>query len=70
MEVKMSRSGRIKIKNEEAFYHIISRTVGQDFLLHDQEKQKLFSIIKRYSAFFFVRVIGYVFMSTHFHLLV
>ena len=58
------------MNGEEAFYHIISRTVGQDFLLHDQEKQKLFDIIKRYSALFFVKVLGYAIMSNHFHLLV
>ena len=66
----MARIGRLKISGEEAFYHVISRTVGQDFLLHDREKQKLFDIIKRYSALFFVKVIGYAIMSNHFHLLV
>ena len=66
----MARIGRLKVTGEDAFYHIISRTVGQDFLLHDQEKQKLFDIIKRYSALFFVKVIGYAIMPNHFHLLV
>jgi len=66
----MARIRRLKVVNEDAFYHVISRTVGQDFLLHDREKQKLFDIIKRYSALFFVKVIGYAIMSNHFHLLV
>ena len=66
----MARIRRLRVTGEDAFYHIISRTVGQDFLLHDQEKQKLFDIIKRYSALFFVKVIGYAIMSNHFHLLV
>ena len=66
----MARIRRLRLTGEDAFYHIISRTVGQDFLLHDREKQKLFDIIKRYSAFFFVKVIGYAIMSNHFHLLV
>ena len=66
----MARIRRLKVIGEEAFYHVISRTVGQDFLLHDLEKQKLFDIIKRYSALFFVKVIGYAIMSNHFHLLV
>jgi hypothetical protein len=58
----MARIGRLKVIGEDAFYHIISHTVSQDFLLHDQEKQKRFDIIKRYSALFFVKVIGYVFL--------
>ena len=66
----MARIRRLKVIGEEAFYHIISRTVGQDFLLHDREKQKLFDIIKRYSSLFFVKIIGYAIMSNHFHLLV
>ena len=65
----MARIGRLKVIGDDAFYHIISRTVGQDFLLHDQEKQRLFDIIKRYSVLFFVKVIGYAIMSNHFHLL-
>ena len=66
----MARIRRLRVSGEEAFYHVVSRTVGQDFLLHDREKQKLFDIIKRYSALFFVKVIGYAIMSNHFHLLV
>ena len=66
----MARIRRLRVSGEDAFYHIISRTVGQDFLLHDREKQKLFDIIKRYSSLFFVKVIGYAIMSNHFHLLV
>ena len=66
----MARIRRLKVIDEDAFYHIISRTVGQDFLLQDLEKQKLFDIIKRYSGLFFVKVIGYSILSNHFHLLV
>jgi len=66
----MARIRRLRVSGEDAYYHVISRTVGQDFLLHDREKQKLFDIIKRYSALFFVQVIGYALMSNHFHLLV
>ena len=66
----MARIRRLKIVGEEAFYHITSRTVGQEFLLHDLEKQKLVDIIKRYSALFFVKIIGYCIMSNHIHLLI
>jgi putative transposase len=65
----MARIRRLKVPGEDSFYHVISRTVGQEFLLHDIEKQKFFDIIKRYSDLFFVKVIGYAFLSNHWHLL-
>ena len=53
----MARIRGLKVPGEDSFYHVISRTVGQECLLHDIEKQKLFDIIKRYSGLFFVKVI-------------
>ncbi|MCK4766134.1 MAG: transposase [Candidatus Aminicenantes bacterium] len=66
----MARIRRLKVIDENAYYHIISRTVGQEFLLGENEKEKLFQIIKKYSELFFVKVIGFAIMSNHFHLLV
>ncbi|MFC2140781.1 transposase, partial [Acidobacteriota bacterium] len=66
----MARQKRLKLKDEEAFYHIMSRTVGQEFYLGDVEKEKLFNIIKYYSGFYFVKTIGLTIMSNHFHLLI
>jgi REP element-mobilizing transposase RayT len=66
----MARSKRLKLKDEEGFFHIMSRTVGQEFYLGDVEKEKLFNIIKYYSGFYFVKVIGLTIMSNHFHLLI
>ena len=66
----MARIPRLKVIDENACYHIISRTVGQEFLLGENEKEKLFHIIKKYSELFFVKVIGFAIMSNHFHLLV
>lgn len=66
----MPRLRRIKAVGDIAYYHIISRTVGGDFLLGDTEKEKLLSIIKHYSSIYFVNVIGFCIMDNHFHLLV
>jgi len=66
----MARERRLKVKGEAAYYHIISRTVGGEFYLGDVEKEKLVSIIQRFSKLFLVDVIGYCVMSNHFHLLV
>ena len=53
----MPRIKRLKIEGEEAFYHIISRTVGGEFYLGDVEKEELLEIIRYYSKIFFVKVI-------------
>lgn len=66
----MARSKRLKPKGEEVFFHIMSRTVGQEFYLGDVEKEKLFDIIKYYSGFYFVKPIGLTVMNNHFHLLI
>ncbi|MGD2089128.1 MAG: hypothetical protein PVH61_23320 [Candidatus Aminicenantes bacterium] len=66
----MARPKRLKLKDEEGFFHIMSRTVGQEFYLGDVEKEKLFNIIQYYSGFYFVKVIGLTIMSNHFHLLI
>ena len=66
----MARVKRLKVLGEPAYYHIISRTVGKEFYLGDVEKEKLLKIIKRYSSIYFVKVIGFVIMSNHFHLLI
>ncbi|MEN8155058.1 MAG: transposase [Acidobacteriota bacterium] len=66
----MARSRRIKIKGEAAYYHIMSRTVGNEFLLNREEKEKFVEIIKRFSRLYFVKIIGYCVMSNHFHLLI
>ena len=66
----MARVKRLKVLGEPAYYHIISRTVGKEFYLGDVEKEKLLKIIKKYSSIYFVKVIGFVIMSNHFHLLI
>jgi REP element-mobilizing transposase RayT len=64
------RNSRVKIKGEIAYYHIISRTVGQQFLLGKAEKEELVRIIRDYSRIYFVEVNAYCIMSNHFHLVI
>jgi len=66
----MVRLRRVKVQGEEAYYHIISRTVHQQYLLGNREKEMFLKIVKRFSCFYFVKVIGYCIMSNHFHLLI
>ena len=66
----MARTRRFKVEGDVAYYHVVSRTVGGEFLLGDVEKEKLLSVIKQFSMMYFVSVIGYCIMDNHFHLLV
>jgi putative transposase len=66
----MPRSARLKVAGETAYYHIISRTIQQQFLMGDVEKETLVRLIKQYSKLYFIKIIGYCIMSNHFHLLI
>ena len=66
----MPRIGRLKIKGEEAVYHVMSRTALDGFVLGDVEKEFLLKLIKRLSRVYFAEVLGFCIMGNHFHLLV
>ena len=66
----MVRLRRIKVTGEDAYYHVISRTVHQKFLLGNTEKEMFVKMVQKYSSLYFVKVIGYCVMSNHFHLLI
>ncbi len=66
----MPRARRLKVKGEIAFYHIMSRIVGQQFLLKDREKEEMLQIITHFSNMYFVEVIVFCIMSNHFHLVI
>ena len=66
----MSRVRRLKVIGEDAYYHLISRTVGGEYYFGDIEKEKLLRIIQSFSALYFVKVIGFCIMDNHFHLVV
>jgi len=58
------------IQGEPGVYHVISRTALKGLPFKDVDKDKLLSIIKRYSALFFVEILGFSLMGNHFHLVV
>ncbi len=66
----MARIPRGLIKEENRCYHVISRTVGQAFVLGDLEKEYLLRRIRKLSAVYFVNVFTFSVLSNHFHLLV
>jgi len=58
------------IPDEQAVYHIISRTVLPGFPLGDAENDFLLKVIKRFSKLYFTEIPGFCLMGNHFHLLV
>ena len=66
----MARIGRLVDKNEQAVYHVMSRTALDGYPLGDIEKEFLVDVIKKKSQFYFVDILGYCIMGNHFHLLV
>ena len=53
-----------------AYYHCVSRVVNRDFVLGEDEKDKLVEYMRTYERFGGLRVISYCIMSNHFHILV
>ena len=64
------RMPRIKLTDQTAVYHCISRIVGGQFLLDDLGKDKLRQLLWTQAAFCGVDIITYCLMSNHFHVLV
>ena len=66
----MARGRRIKPRDQECYYHIMSRlTDGVSYLSHG-EKQKLLNTIFYFNEIFTFDAIGYCIMGNHFHLVV
>ena len=66
----MPRTQRLKISDETAVYHVMSRTALDGFPLGDVEKDFMLELIRRYSVLYFVEILGFCLMGNHFHLLV
>ena len=66
----MPRIARLIVKEEDAVYHIISRTALDGYVMGDVEKDFLLNLIKRLSRVYFAEVLGLCLMGNHFHLLV
>ncbi len=66
----MPRTKRLIIGDETAVYHVMSRTALDGFPLGDIEKDFMLDLIRRYSALYFVEILGFCLMGNHFHILV
>lgn len=68
----MSRTYRIKVDQEDTWYHCYNRTGGtsRDRPFGDADKEQFVRILKRVSILYGVRVVAYQVMSNHYHLLV
>ena len=57
-------------ETSSSLYHVIGRTCGRDFLLSDSRTKYAFlRILRSYEEFLEVRVLSYVVMDNHFHLI-
>ena len=65
----MPRTQRMIINDEEAVYHVMSRTALDGFPLDDIDKDFMLELIKRYSSLYLVEILGFCLMGNHFHLL-
>ena len=69
----MARTPRIKIGDQDTFYHITARVIGTPdwFPFADSAaRNKLLSLIRKYTRAYFCRVASFSLMSNHYHLLV
>ena len=66
----MPRTQRLKVNDETAVYHVMSRTALDGFPLGDVEKDFMMDLFERYSALYFVEILGFCLMGNHFHILV
>ena len=66
----MPRPRRILLHGDDVYYHLLSRTVGQDFLMGKEEKEHLLSLFSYYSSLYFVKLVGFSILDNHFHMVV
>jgi putative transposase len=59
----MPRIPRMVIEDETTVYHVMSRTALDGFPLGDIEKDFMLDLIKRYSAPYFVEILGICIMG-------
>ena len=63
------RQRRVK-SNGPGYYHIISRIIEEMFKLIEDEPFLFITILRKVAIFSGVRILDYVIMSNHFHLIV
>ena len=57
----MPRIARLIVNGEQAFYHVISRTALDGFVLGNVEKEYLLKLMKHLSSVYFAEVLGFCF---------
>ncbi len=57
------------LRGKPAIYHCVSRVVNRDRVLGREEKENFVRLMRMYERFCRVRVLAFVVMSNHFHLL-
>ena len=66
----MPRTSRLIVRDEQAVYHVISRTALPGLPIGDAEKDFMLRLVKRLSHLYFTEILGFCLMGNHFHLLV
>jgi REP element-mobilizing transposase RayT len=66
----MARIPRVLITGDPTAYHVISRTALDGYPIGDAEKDHFVELIRKFSALYFVEILGFCIMSNHFHLLI
>ncbi|MDD4648614.1 MAG: hypothetical protein PHO79_01140 [Desulfoplanes sp.] len=66
----MSRIPRFLKSDTSTIYHIMSRTALDGYPLSDVGKEVLLELIRKFSSFYVVDVLGFALMGNHFHLAV
>ena len=62
----MPRIARLVVKEEDAVYHVISRTALEGYVLGDVEKDFLLQHIKRLAEVSFAEAFGFCIMGNHY----
>ena len=65
----MPRLRRSSVSQEIGSYHLISRIAGDNIRFNDCEKEYFLTLLKCFSAGFFVQIHAFCIMGSHFHIL-
>ena len=65
----MPRIARMLIQEKEAVYHVMSYSALPGFPICDVEKDFLLKLIKQLSRVYFVEILGFCLMGSHFHIM-
>ena len=66
---ELSAEALVALRGKPAIYHCISRVINREFVLGEEEREYFVSLMRLYERFCRVRVLTFVVMSNHFHIL-